>query len=151
MKKIKILWITLTIGVGVICAYFGVRTSYALFQYWKLDRSTAAKIEEWKIIPEKNGKYSIQARYAYQIGEKSYQGVTKFTSPLFLNSESAISATRKWSEEEWLTWYNNTNISDSSLEKHFPLNLFFRFIMCLGVFTYFIWVKQRVIQVSRLD
>ncbi len=145
MNRIKIIWLVLCIFVGGTCVYFGGRTAIATWNYLKIDCSTSAKIQEWKVLPQSNGKYSIQAKYQYEVEGELKEGMTTFTTPLFLNSESAISTVKSWASEKWVAWYNGNEVSDSSLEKNFPLNLFFRFFLSAGISIYFLWVKKKII------
>lgn len=145
MNRVKIVWLVLCIGVGLVSAYFGGKTALASWNYLKMDSSVPAKVNEWKVIPTSGGKYSIQAEFEYQIEGETLKGLTLFTDPLFLNPNAAILTIKDWGNGAWLAWYDSDNVGNSSLEKSFPLNLLFRFILSLGVFIYFFWVKRKIV------
>lgn len=145
MDRIKLIWSVLGLVFMSSTLYFGGKFLSATYSYLEVNKSTPAKIKEWNVIPLENGKYSVRATYEFFINKTAYVGQTEFEKPLFLNSDAAITQIKNWANQKWLAWYPDQNIASSTLERRFPLNLLFRFSLCLGLVIYHLWMKVRIL------
>lgn len=128
---------------GASFLWFGGKAIFELRDYYCLQKHTSATILQWK-VEEKGGKSFIATRYSFELGERKYEGETRFKEPIFLNTLSAESEMKKWQSYTWAAWYDPDRPDHSSLQKLFPYKSSVYALIVLGVLGYFFLLNGRL-------
>ncbi len=135
--------VLLLVIAGAAFLWFGGKAIFELWGYSCLQKHTSATILEWK-IEEKGGKSFITLHYSFELGERKYEGETRFKEPIFLNTLSAESEMKRWQSYTWAAWYDRDRPDRSSLQKLFPYKSSVYALIVLGVFGYFLLLSGRL-------
>lgn len=131
------------LGLCAITLHFSIRLGVDSLHYFSLKKRADAKIIQWEIRELKN-QFALKADYTFEAQEKSWPGSFMLNPPYYLNEMAALSALKERAKENWTTWYNPKNPRDSALEKHFPVGLLIRTLICYGVLVYFLFLKRKI-------
>ena len=141
MKKI---WMVVFVLTACIAFFFLGRAGGQIWKYVSLDYQGMASVQKWQVIEKGGASFAIEASYRFSYLEREFFGVTEFSPPYFLNSESASSAIKKISTQEFFVFFNKNYPERNSLQRIFPFRLCIHSFLTLGVFVYFIFLKKWV-------
>ncbi|MCB1080777.1 MAG: hypothetical protein KDK69_03040 [Chlamydiia bacterium] len=135
-------------GVGL---WMGGKFLYDLHHYFLLSHTAPVHINEWKVEEIKPGKFSIFASLEFQVGERIFYKNYRFLKPVYQNPYVAEALIERWENERWEVWYNPKDPQIASLQKAFPIKAGVYFVLCLGVFLYFSWLRIYVRKMGGID
>ena len=147
-KNFFMVLMILVTGVGL---WMGGKFLYSIHNYFLLSQSTPAIVSEWKVEELKPGKYTIQASFEFQVGETVLYQQFRFPKPVCQNQYLAEAFINNWEEESWQVWYSPKNPQVASLQKSIPIKSGIYFVLCLGVFLYFSWLRVYVRRMGVVD
>jgi len=151
VNKVKIFWIALLLCSGGLGCWFLGKGCFASWDFYQLNTSAFAEKTSWEIIELSSSKYILKATYLFRVKEQEYQGKRLFISHPILNRYAAETTIKEISCRNWRVWFNAKNPSLSSLDKQFPYKDFTYALLCLGVFTYFLYRFQKQMQENFID
>ena len=125
---------------GAIAAYFCTVALLQLWTYHALNSQAPATILAWQTLP-RSSAFAIEASYTFEAQGRTLTGQTIFSKPYHLNTFSAQQQIKKFTERQWVVWYEAKSPAHSSLERVFPLKKVVYAVMALGVFVYFVAVR----------
>ena len=130
--------IFLIVGGGAL--YLGGQFFFKLHQYFLLSTSAPAKVSDWNVI-EKNGKFTLEARYKFETQGGVVEGTFSFPKPVYQNPYLAEDLIKIWAEKSWEIWYHPKAPYGATLEKNFPIKKGFQFGLSLVAIVYFAFLK----------
>jgi hypothetical protein len=125
---------------GGAAVWLGGDFFFKLHQYFLLSSSAPAKVSNWS-VHEKNGKFTVEAGYHFEIPNRSIEGRYAFPKPVYPNPHLANDLVERWEDRSWEIWYNPKNPYQVSLQKAFPTKKVFQFGLSLAILIYFGFLK----------
>ncbi len=123
-------------------AGFLISASLDLWGYLRLEKRTIASVHRWKVIEKSSSQFALRASYSFEFQGKSYRGKTTFSKPYHLNHLSAEKQIKSYNSQIWPVWYQSSHPDHSSLDRVFPLKKCLYTLTALGIFFYFVYLKQ---------
>ena len=137
-------WVFLFAIAFLAAGYTTVVAVIQLNTFLRLDKNIISSIDNFEIIPNGN-KFSLLAKYSYNVKNKNWGGKYIFKSKLFLNDLAAKrELTVMKNKKDMQLWYASKDPSLSSLEKDFPIKNFLYAIISWIVILYFFWLRNRI-------
>jgi hypothetical protein len=127
---------------GLIMAGFLITASIDIWRCLRLEDRVKASIEKWKVIEKSSSQYALRASYTFDYQGKSHRGKTTFSKPYHLNRPSAEKQANILNQKSWTAWVHPGHPEHSSLERVFPLKKCLYALMALGIYLYFIYLRQ---------
>jgi hypothetical protein len=127
---------------GLIMAVFLMSAALDLWGYLRLEKRTIASVHKWKIIEKSSSEFALRASYTFEYQGKVHHGKTTFSKPYHLNRLSAEKQIKILGLQSWPVWYQASHPEHSSIERVFPLKKCVYSLMALGIFFYFIYLRQ---------
>ena len=124
-------------------AYFLMTTSLDLWNYWKFEKKSMARVDRWMIIEKTPSQFAIKARYSFLYQGKEYDGKTTFSKPYHLNRPSAQKEMKAYASKPWPVWIRPSRPEQNTLQHRFPLKKCLYSLMVLGIFLYFVYLKEQ--------
>lgn len=117
-----------------ILIYTGM-TSYAIWQYFRLDQTVQAEEIQWSVISFSTDRFAPFAKYRFLVNGKEYQGETQWQKE-YLNEWTAKEAVLRLKQSPPPVFYNHSNPALSTLENFFPLKktLYMLFLWILTLY-----------------
>lgn len=128
---------------GILTAYFLVTAAVDLWSYGKFEKKSIAVVDQWTIIEPSSSQFAIQADYSFTYQGKEQRGKTTFSKPYHLNRLSAEKQIKTYALQQWPVWVYPRHPEQSTLEHVFPLKKCLYSLMVLGIFLYFIYLKEQ--------
>ena len=140
----KVVWKLLFGVTGVICLWFGVKLGRELYPYLTLSKRLKAESIVWSIENVSKDKYGVRGTYRYSLNGTVYASDHLFRKPTFVNAKTAEKHINAWNNHVWDVWVNARHPTKSTLQHIFPYSSFVQFILTVGIFLYFQWLRQYV-------
>jgi hypothetical protein len=128
---------------GLITAGFLISAALDLWGYLRLEKKSIATVDKWRIIEKSSSQFALRASYTFNVQGKTYQGKTILSKPYHLNRISAEKQVKIYTAQQWPVWYQPSHPKNSSIEHIFPFKKCFYSFMLLGIFFYFIYLRNR--------
>ncbi|MBI3211130.1 MAG: hypothetical protein HYZ47_00360 [Simkania negevensis] len=141
MKRLNFFFLGLALAVGGVLIWKSGKFFLELYHYFSLSHQLPIEIEKWEIQEEKGGKFYLSASYQFLVGDHRFKKTYCFPKPVYLNEYLAKDHLEKWKKEKWELWYQPKNPINSSLQKLFPFKEGIHFLLTLGLFLYFLWLR----------
>jgi|GEM_PF-1050962 len=139
----KNIWILFFVLSGGASLFLGGTFFKDFIPYLRLDTKTIASIKEFFVEGEAEGRFAVGATFSYIAHDRSFEGKKKFSTPVFMSEHGAKSHLNAyWKIKEWDAWYNHQDPSIVSLQKLFPFQKLFNFLLSIGVMFYFLWLRS---------
>ena len=138
----RLVWSLLFSVAGLAICILGFQFASGLSAFLSLSAKTTGHVEHWFVESGGPSKYFIAAEYSFQCEEEQMLGKTFFQKPICPNEFSAQKLIEKYAKKPWAVYYSKKNPNISSLVKKFPLKRFFHFLISVGIFFYFFWLKE---------
>ena len=135
-------------GTGI---WMGGQFVYNLHHYFLLSEVTETEVNEWEVEEFKPGKFTLNAKFEFQVGERKIYESYRFKKPVYQNPYLPEALIERWEGESWRVWYNPKDPHFVSLQKKTPLKEGVYFALCLGVLLYFSWLRVYVNKVGSVD
>lgn len=137
------IWVLFFILSGASSLFLGVLFLKDFIPYLRLDTKTSAKVKEFFVEGRGEDRFLVGATFAYRVKGRDIEGKKKFSTPVFISELAAKShLSTYWNIKEWDAWYNNKDPSIVSLQKLFPFQKLFNFLLSIGVMFYFLWLRS---------
>ena len=130
-------------SAGILAAYFLVTAALDLWRYGKFEKKSIAVVDQWTILEPSSSQFAIQAGYSFTYQGEEYRGKTTFSKPYHLNRLSAEKQIKTHALQKWPVWVYPRHPEQNTLEHRFPLKKCLYSLMVLGVFVYFIYLKEQ--------
>lgn len=130
---------------GLIMGGFLISASMDIWKYLRLEERVQATVKKWKVIEKSSSQFALRASYTFEYKGKVHHGKTTFSKPYHLNRLSAEKQTHFLSQKPWKVWVHSGHPEHSSLEKDFPLKKCLYTLMVLGIYFYFIYLRQKYV------
>ncbi|MCI5051641.1 MAG: hypothetical protein MRY21_00720 [Simkaniaceae bacterium] len=141
---LKNIWLGITaLTIGALI-WTGAILSIDLFKYLQLTRKTHPTRVHWTIEGKDESQYFFIANYIFNVDGKEYRGVNKFKRPTFPNMIAAEAMLPHWQAGSWPVWYSGFSPKTNAMQKNFPFQNLIHFVLALGVFFYFRWLREYV-------
>jgi len=128
---------------GLITAGFLLSAALNLWGYMRLEKKSIATVEKWRIIEKSSSQFALRASYTFNAQGKAYRGKTTFSKPYHLNRISAEKQIKIYANQQWAVWYQPTQPKNSSIEHIFPFKKCLYSLTVLGIFFYFVYLRNR--------
>jgi len=128
---------------GVILAGFLITAASDVWGYLRLEKKSIATVNDWKIIEKGSSQFALRANYTFNAQGKTYTGKTTLSKPYHLNRLSAEKQVKIYAAHHWPVWYQRGHPENSSIEHLFPLKKCLYTLVVLGVFFYFVYLRNR--------
>ena len=139
----KNIWVLFFILSGGVSLFLGGIFLMDFIPYVRLDTKTVATVKEFFIESEGEERFVVGAVFTYKAQDRLMEGKKKFSTPVFISDYGAKSHLNTyWKTKEWDAWYNNKDPSIVSLQKLFPFQKLFNFLLSIGVMFYFLWLRS---------
>ncbi|MDN3507610.1 MAG: hypothetical protein P0S94_01670 [Simkaniaceae bacterium] len=142
----KLVWKGLFLVTGIIALWFSVKLGRELYPYLTLSHRSKAHSVAWSVVPIGASKFGVKGVYTYFLNESEYGGVHLFKKPIFINMRTAEKHIAAWGDHTWDVWMNPSHPEKSSMQHIFPFSALVQFILSIGVFLYFQWLRQYAAQ-----
>jgi hypothetical protein len=94
----------------------------------------------WDVEEKSSEDFILISNYTYQVNGLSYSGETKWSDTPYRNGWAAQQAIEVSAKESFTVWYDPSDPSYSSLQKHFPLKECVYAVFLWGLLLYFVWL-----------
>ena len=111
------------------------------FTYFRQSGLTHPRHISWTVERHKSD-FLYRANYTFEVDGKEYKGSHLFDKPVFPNQIAAHMVMEHWQSQAWDVFYNPAKPSSCAMQKNFPLQKLVHFVLALGVFCYFGWLKN---------
>ena len=138
----KYTWKGLFLLTGVVALWFSIKLGRELFAYMTHSVRTQAESVVWSVSPVGSDKFGVLGVYTFSLNGTKYGGEHLFRKPVFVNQRAAEKHIASWSDHKWDVWANPNRPEKSSMQHIFPFSGVVQFILSLGVFLYFLWLRQ---------
>lgn len=115
---------------------------FDIWNYSRLQEKAAAQVYKWEIIEKSSSQFALKASYAFDYQGKIHQGKTLFSKPYHLNRLSAEKQINILNQRIWTVWVQPSHPEHSTLERVFPLKKCIYSLMVLGIYLYFVYLRQ---------
>jgi len=139
-------WIIILAMLGIAMLWLGGKSSYRLYQYvWVYRQCAEAKIEAWS-VQQRESNYGIYVHYTFSVkgvvceGEGFVQGC-QFPNPWVAKS---VMERLQNKHVDLRVWYNPKDCSKNVVEKSFPWKDCVYFMILVGIYVYFIFLRRYV-------
>lgn len=123
-------------------AGFLMSAALDLWGYLRLEKRTIASVHQWKIIEKSSSQFALKASYTFESQGKMHHGKTVFSKPYHLNRISAEKQIKIFSLQSWPVCYQYSHPGHSTIDRVFPLKKCLYSLMALGIFFYFVYLRQ---------
>lgn len=127
----------LSLAVAVTL-FLGTRCAKIAWKNSKCQVESTADIDGWTIIKRGENEYLTRATFSYLVDGERIEGQWTFPTS-YLNPGAARLSIKENANKQIPCWYNPYKPSEHNLQKKFPYNDFFRFIVSLIVSVYLVF------------
>lgn len=138
----------LVAGIGL---WMGGKFLFSIYHYFSLTQEATAKVTEWKVEEFKEGKFVIWANFEFEAQGRTIYGKYLFKKPVYQNEHLPAMLIERWGDDPRSVWFNPKDPHSAVLKKKFPMKEGVYFVLCLGVFLYFAWLRVYVRKISAVD
>lgn len=117
----NLLWQAFLAVIFVVAIWYSIVAIYRYNNYSKLTKQAPISSINWTIKAKSEEEFLLEADYTFNIGRRSFSGITLLENVPHRNLWAAEKAIKEFSERKWDVWYDPTDPKFSSLEKKFPL------------------------------
>lgn len=100
--------------------WFSSTAGKEIYNYYTLSETTNVKEIHWFVERVSFDDYKVGAEYSYLVKNNLFEGKTLFKDKKFRNPLSADDELKVKANQEFLVFYDPTNLYHSSLQKSFP-------------------------------
>ncbi|MGK5594795.1 MAG: hypothetical protein ACSNEK_05485 [Parachlamydiaceae bacterium] len=131
--------VALIFVITAIVLFYVGNAFYKVYQYNRLKETTSVTEISWRVKPESDEHYYLEASYSYLVEGKAYQGETVLAGSPYRNAWAANQALKEISPQYHYVWYDPDTPSFSNLEKNFPSKAVIYAAIMFVILNYFAW------------
>lgn len=127
---------------GCVALWFVSKLTVNLWQYYQCSKPLSCYIQRWEVVEKLKGEYTLLAHYQYKAKGHHFKGIYHFKEPKFNNRYIAKEVLQSYQNKQWPVWVSPSRPHISTLQRHFSIKLCVQCLLSIGVFIYFIWLKE---------
>lgn len=147
-KNLYRVWVILLILSGAIALWFSWIALEGTWKFLSLNAQAPAKVTHWEVRALPSSRFTVVAKYTYEVSGKQLPGKTIFQHRQFLNQYAAENFGKFVETQRWHAWYKQSRPQLSSLEKEFPQKDLLQALLTVGVFAYFYFARSTLAKFS---
>ncbi len=136
MDRLKNPFFALVLASFLVSFFLSVNLGYKLYQYFDLSKETRAQILSWEIRKKSKNLYQVGVHYRYQTPKGVFESFSLVASS-YPNKQAAINSLTNLKKESYTAFYTPGSPENSCLDRIFPYNFFFRWLLSLVLLIYF--------------
>ena len=131
-------------GVGFL--YFFITCFYDIYRFLSLSSSVPASNVHLKIFENSDQNFQIEADFSYTVSDTTYKQKEILREPVFDNPYQVKKSLESKINQDFLVYYGKKDPQEGTLQKEFSIKKLIDFFLSLGVFLYFLFIKDFYLQ-----